>query len=148
MRNLWEQRLDEPEECYQLFRWWLEQKPRSAPSDPNLALQYDWSGRASAWEQMQELPEDLSLRASEALENMITFAVLESRKHLTQAMQDPTPVTKIQQLGRILDSLAKISETVRGARGQDKINELHRKLEERDLTEMELSALVKLFPKE
>lgn len=107
VREPWDQRLDETSEHYRQFLWWRDQVPRPAPSDYELARDFDWSTRAAAWDLRQSIPEGNSARLSVGLNALIETFVLQSRRALERTRVDPDYEINAK-LANVLKSLVQI----------------------------------------
>jgi hypothetical protein len=85
----WQQRIDEPDFCYRMFLAWLQVSPaqRTAPSDPGLATQYDWAGRAIAYDNSQAIPGDPAGLVKYGLLCTLKTLAIESNKLLTKVSE-------------------------------------------------------------
>jgi hypothetical protein len=96
----WQQRLDEPDFCYRMFLAWLRVAPaaRTAPSDPGLATQYDWAGRAIAHDNSQAIPSTPAERVQLMLSLGTETCCIELQKLLTRSKDSIDPVLTPKEL--------------------------------------------------
>jgi hypothetical protein len=95
----WHQRLDEDETSFSLFAGWLQSaRPRKAPDYPQIALQYDWAGRANAYDASMSLPTTPRGQLERALSDTMTVWALEARKLANRVREDGQQVLSTKEI--------------------------------------------------
>jgi hypothetical protein len=113
-RELWNQRLDEPDAAYRQFAWWRDQAPeaRPPPSDVALAVQFDWAIRAVAFDQTRDLPNNAAgLLKSGTLSLLRTFAIAARKFELREGQSPDLTLTpaELLRLGQVAAGLPAIA---------------------------------------
>lgn len=88
-RQPWDQLPGEDEAEYMLFLYWLHgPKPRPLPDSPRIALERQWSERASAYDAAHTLPRTPKDQLARMLTDALQIGVLEVRKLLRQVQRN------------------------------------------------------------
>lgn len=121
----WDQRFDETDAEYRLFRAWLGPpgEARSMPSDLALAAVKEWASRAAAFDQTSAVPDDPTECVGQGLRNIAQLFAIETAKHLREAQMSPECTTKLGQLVRVVEGFARVAEVLEPARGPLEIRE-------------------------
>lgn len=148
MRELWDQRIDEPDVAYQQFRWWLSQNPRPPPSNPALAHHYDWSTRVRAWDALQSVPAGLAARVEDTVECLVLALNLSARKLAARELTSDESTIPAKEIAQAAKSVTMMLKELRGGKSlADDVDAAKREIEERDLTPTEALVVYKLLSK-
>ena len=102
----WNQRPDEDEAEYMLFLYWLQKPcPRPLTEYPKIAMQFEWSERANAYDAAHSLPSTPKDQLSQMLADALTFGALEMRKHMNDSRKQSTPVSNMRELVTLMYAL-------------------------------------------
>jgi hypothetical protein len=105
-RDPWHQRDDEDETSFSLFAGWLNSpRPRKAPDYPQIANQFDWSGRATAHDAAHSLPTTPRGQLERLLSDALTIGALEMRKLMGRVREDGTPVLSVKETVMFMHAL-------------------------------------------
>lgn len=109
-REPWQQRADEREADYLDFVRWLHAAPRPIPIAQQRALEYDWAGRARAFD--MALTERDGDPINAARENLRLILALETHKLLREAQGNPARSLSTREtieLGKVLLALRDVA---------------------------------------
>ena len=113
----WTQRLREPDDAFEAFEHWLKASPRPLPHE-RWSQEWDWAGRALAYDSTQELPSDPRSQLLETHSLLTQSAYHEARKLLSAASQSRGAVLKPRELILILTYLQENADLLRALLGE------------------------------